>query len=143
MLREMMKSKIHRATVTDAHLDYVGSLTVDADLMKAADLLVDEKVHVVNVNTGARFETYVIEGEAGSGTICANGAAARLVQPGDLVIVISYGHFDEEEVRRHRPRVVFVDASNRIVPADARSAAEGRAPRAGRRRAAATRDDGC
>jgi aspartate 1-decarboxylase len=136
MLREMMKSKIHRATVTDAHLDYVGSLTVDADLLRAADLLVDEKVHVVNVNTGARFETYVIEGEAGSGTICANGAAARLVQPGDLVIVISYGHFDEEEVRRHRPRVVFVDSRNRIVP-------EERVPRARGRRAAAARDDGC
>ena len=136
MLREMMKSKIHRATVTDAHLDYVGSLTVDADLMRAADLVVDEKVHVVNVNTGARFETYAIEGEAGSGTICANGAAARLVQPGDLVIVISYGHFDEEEVRRHKPRVVFVDSRNRIVP-------EERVPRARGRRAAAARDDGC
>jgi len=136
MLREMMKSKIHRATVTDAHLDYMGSLTVDGDLMRAADLLPDEKVHVVNVNTGARFETYVIEGEAGSGTMCANGAAARLVQPGDLVIVISYGQFDEEEARRHRPRVVFVDSRNRMVP-------EGRAPRGARRRAAASRDDGC
>jgi len=136
MLRELMKSKIHRATVTDAHLDYMGSLTLDAELVRAADLVPHEKVHVVNVNTGARFETYVIEGEAGSGTVCANGAAARLVQPGDLVIVISYGQFTPEEVRRHRPRVVFVDARNRIVP-------EEKDPRAATRRAAAIGEDGC
>jgi aspartate 1-decarboxylase len=135
MLRELMKSKIHRATVTDAHLDYVGSLTVDADLMKAADLLPHEKVHVVNVNTGARFETYAIEGEAGSGVICANGAAARLVQPGDLVIVISYGQFDEAETKRHKPRVVFVDGRNRPIPEERVAG--------GARRRAATRDDGC
>jgi aspartate 1-decarboxylase len=116
MMREMMKSKIHRATVTDAHLDYVGSLTVASDLMEAVDLLPHEKVHVVNINTGARFETYVIEGEAGSGTLCANGAAARLVQPGDLVIVIAYGYYDDEEAKTLRPKVVFVDDHNRIVP---------------------------
>ena len=136
MLRSLMKSKVHRAVVTDAHLDYVGSLTLDADLVRAADLMPHEQVHVVNVNTGARFETYVIEGEAGSGIVCANGAAARLVQPGDLVIVISYGQYDEEEARRHSPRVVFVDARNRIVP-------EERVPRGRSRRAAAARDDGC
>jgi aspartate 1-decarboxylase len=134
MLREMMKSKIHRATVTDAHLDYVGSLTVDAELMRAVDLLPDEKVHVVNINTGARFETYVIEGEAGSGTVCANGAAARLVQPGDLVIVIAYGFYEEAEARRHRPKVAFVDSKNRIVPEE-----KAVVPR----RRAALREDGC
>ncbi len=135
MLRELMKSKIHRATVTDARLDYVGSLTVDADLMRAVDLAPDEKVHVVNINTGARFETYVIEGEAGSGTVCANGAAARLVQPGDLVIVIAYGFFDEAEARKHRPKVAFVDSRNRIVPEEKAAAAP--------RRRAAAREDGC
>ena len=135
MLRAMMKSKIHRATVTDAHLDYVGSLTVDRDLMEAADLLVHEKVHVVNINTGARFETYVIEGPAGSGVMCANGAAARLVQAGDLVIVISYGLYDEREAKAHRPKVAFVDSNNRIIP-------EEKAAGAARRRARAT-DDGC
>lgn len=135
MMREMMKSKIHRATVTDAHLDYVGSLTVDRTLMDAADLIPHEKVHVVNINTGARFETYVIEGEAGSGTICANGAAARLVQPGDLVIVISYGIFTEAEAKAHRPKVAFVDSRNRLIP-------EEKVPRSARRRAR-TPDDGC
>ena len=136
MLRELMKSKIHRATVTDAHLDYVGSLTVDAELMRAADLLPEEKVHVVNVNTGGRFETYVIEGKAGSGVICANGAAARLVQTGDLVIVIAYGFYDEAEVRKHRPKVAFVDSKNRIIP-------EERATTAASRRRAAAPEDGC
>ncbi len=135
MMRELMKSKIHRATVTDAHLDYVGSLTVDADLMAAADLLAHEKVHVVNINTGARFETYVIEGEAGSGVLCANGAAARLVQPGDLVIVISYGLYTEAEAKDHSPRIAFVDPKNRIIP-------EEKAAGSARRRARAP-DDGC
>jgi len=130
MLRELMKSKIHRATVTDAHLDYVGSLTLDRDLMEAVDLLPDEKVHVVNINTGARFETYVIEGKRGSGIVCANGAAARLVQKGDLVIVIAYGLFDPAEAKRHRPKIAFVDARNRRVPA-------------GKAAAAADREDGC
>lgn len=130
MLRELMKSKIHRATVTDAHLDYVGSLTLDRDLMDAADLLEGEKVHVVNIHTGGRFETYVIEGKRGSGVVCANGAAARLVQKGDLVIVIAYGFFNEKEARKHRPRIAFVDGRNRQVPA-------------GRAAAAAEREDGC
>jgi aspartate 1-decarboxylase len=109
----MMKSKIHRATVTDANLDYVGSITIDRNLMDAADLLVNEQVHVVDIDNGARFETYVIEGDAGSGTICLNGAAARLVQPGDKVIVISYGLYDEAELENHVPRVVLVDDTNR------------------------------
>jgi aspartate 1-decarboxylase len=130
MLRELMKSKIHRATVTDANLDYVGSLTLDRDLMEAVDLLSDEKVHVVNINTGARFETYVIEGKRGSGIVCANGAAARLVQKGDLVIVIAYGFFDAAEAKRHRPKIAFVDGRNRRVPA-------------GRAAAAAAGEDGC
>lgn len=135
MLRALMKSKIHRATVTDAHLDYVGSLTVDRALMDAAGLVTHEKVHVVNINTGARFETYVIEGEAGSGVMCANGAAARLVQAGDLVIVIAYGYYDEAEVKSHRPRVAFVDGKNRLLP-------EEKVPRTVRRRARVP-DDGC
>lgn len=114
MQRTMMKSKIHRAVVTDANLNYVGSITIDSDLMAAADLLEYEHVHVVDIDNGARFETYVIEGPAGSGTICLNGAAARLVQPGDKVIVISYGVFDEAELEDHSPKVVLVD--NRNVP---------------------------
>lgn len=112
MQRTMMKSKIHRATVTDANLNYVGSITIDRDLMSAADLLEYEHVHVVDIDNGARFETYVIEGEAGSGTICLNGAAARLVQPGDKVIVISYATYDKEELVGHTPKVVLVDDHN-------------------------------
>jgi aspartate 1-decarboxylase len=111
----MLKSKIHRATVTQADLHYVGSLTVDADLMKAADLLPGEQVHVVDINNGARLETYVIEGPRGSGVIGINGAAARLVHPGDLVIVISYASLDDAEARAHVPTVVHVDADNRVV----------------------------
>jgi aspartate 1-decarboxylase len=111
-LRTMLKSKIHRATVTDADLHYVGSLTVDADLMRAADLLPGELVHVVDINNGARLETYVIEGEAGSGVIGVNGAAARLVHTGDLVIVISYAQLSDGELAKHRPQVVFVDDRN-------------------------------
>jgi aspartate 1-decarboxylase len=107
-----MKSKIHRATITAADLQYEGSLTVDQDLLDAADLAAHEQVDVVNVNTGARFTTYVIAGLRGSGTIQLNGAAARLGVPGDLVIIMSYGLFDEEEVGGFTPRVVFVDASN-------------------------------
>lgn len=113
MQRIMMRSKIHRATVTDANLDYVGSITIDRDLMEQADLLEYEKVAVVNVNNGARFETYVIEGERGSGVICLNGAAARLAHAGDKVIIISYGSFDEAELAGYRPRVVHVDGDNR------------------------------
>lgn len=111
----MLKSKIHRATVTQADLNYVGSVTVDEDLMEAADLLPGEKVAVVDVTTGARLETYVIAGERGSGMLGINGAAARLVHPGDLVILISYAQMDDEQARRYRPRVVFVDADNRIL----------------------------
>ncbi len=115
MRRIMMKSKIHRATVTEANLHYVGSVTVDAELMERADLLPYEKVQVVDISNGARLETYVIEGRRGSGTFTLNGAAARLVQPGDKVIVISYAEFDEEEARRHQPIVVFVDDQNRVT----------------------------
>lgn len=111
----MLKSKIHRATVTQADLHYVGSVTVDEDLMEAADLLPGEKVAIVDVTNGARLETYVIAGRRGSGVLGINGAAARLVHPGDLVILIAYGQMDDEQARRYRPRVVFVDADNRIV----------------------------
>lgn len=115
MFRTMLKSKIHRATVTRADLHYVGSLTVDADLMAAADLLPGEQVAVVDITTGARLETYVIAGEAGSGVIGVNGAAARLVQPGDLVIVIAYGVLDDAGARGYRPRIVHVDADNAVI----------------------------
>ena len=115
MLRTMMKSKIHRATVTQADLHYVGSVTVDEDLLDAADLLPGELVHIVDISNGARLETYTIAGERGSGVIGINGAAARLVQPGDLVILIGYGQMETAEAREHRPQVVFVDADNRIV----------------------------
>ncbi|MCX4553604.1 aspartate 1-decarboxylase [Streptomyces sp. NBC_01387] len=115
MLRTMFKSKIHRATVTQADLHYVGSVTVDAELMEAADLLPGELVHIVDIDNGARLETYVIEGERGSGVIGINGAAAHLVHPGDLVILISYAQVEDAEARALRPSVVHVDADNRIV----------------------------
>ncbi|MGW1721451.1 aspartate 1-decarboxylase [Streptomyces sp. NPDC002306] len=115
MLRTMFKSKIHRATVTQADLHYVGSVTIDAELLDAADLLPGELVHIVDVTNGARLETYVIEGERGSGVIGINGAAAHLVHPGDLVIIISYAQVTDTEARTLRPRVVHVDAGNRIV----------------------------
>jgi L-aspartate-alpha-decarboxylase len=111
----MMKSKIHRATVTQADLDYVGSVTVDADLMDAADLLAGEQVAIVDVTNGARLETYVIAGERGSGVIGINGAAAHLMHPGDLVILISYALMDDDRARTYQPRVVHVDAANRVV----------------------------
>ena len=114
MNRTMCKSKIHRATVTGADLNYVGSITIDPVLMEAADLLEYEQVAVVNVNNGARFETYVIPGIPGKGEICLNGAAARLAHPGDKVIVISYAQYDEEELERYRPVFIFVDEQNRI-----------------------------
>ncbi|MFH0245764.1 aspartate 1-decarboxylase [Streptomyces sp. HK10] len=114
-LRTMLKSKIHRATVTRADLHYVGSLTIDADLMRAADLLPGELVHVVDIDNGARLETYVIEGPGGSGVIGVNGAAARLVQPDDLVIIIGYAQLSEEELADHEPRVVFVDGKNQMI----------------------------
>ena len=115
MQRMMCKSKIHRATVTGADLNYMGSITIDPELMEAADLLEYEQVHVVNINNGARFETYVIAGEAGSGVICLNGAAARLAQPGDKVIIISYGQYAEAEMQEFRPVFIFVDEANRIT----------------------------
>ena len=115
MLRTMMKSKIHRATVTQADLHYVGSVTIDADLMDAADLLANEQVAIVDINNGARLETYVIAGPRGSGIIGINGAAARLVAPGDLVIIISYAQMNEAETRDYHPRIVHVDEHNAIV----------------------------
>ncbi|MEU6115559.1 aspartate 1-decarboxylase [Streptomyces sp. NPDC047117] len=123
MLRTMFKSKIHRATVTQADLHYVGSVTVDAELMEAADLLAGELVHIVDITNGARLETYVIEGERGSGVIGINGAAAHLVHPGDLVILISYGQFEDAEARGLKPSVVHVDADNRIVAVGADASA--------------------
>ncbi|MGZ4427207.1 MAG: aspartate 1-decarboxylase [Nocardioidaceae bacterium] len=115
MLRTMMKSKIHRATVTQADLHYVGSVTVDEDLLDAADLLPGELVHIVDITNGARLETYTIAGERGSGVIGINGAAARLVQPGDLVILIAYAQMETAEARELKPHVVFVDADNKVV----------------------------
>ncbi|MEU4658523.1 aspartate 1-decarboxylase [Streptomyces sp. NPDC023723] len=115
MLRTLFKSKIHRATVTQADLHYVGSVTIDAELLDAADLLPGELVHIVDITNGARLETYVIEGERGSGVIGINGAAAHLVHPGDLVIIISYAQVTDAEARSLKPRVVHVDRDNRIV----------------------------
>jgi aspartate 1-decarboxylase len=115
MFRTMLKSKIHRATVTQADLHYVGSVTVDADLADAADLLDGEQVAIVDITNGARLETYVIHGERGTGVIGINGAAAHLVHPGDLVILISYGVMDDAEARTYQPKIVHVDAENQIV----------------------------
>ncbi|RZU45718.1 L-aspartate 1-decarboxylase [Streptomyces sp. BK022] len=115
MLRQVFKSKIHRATVTQADLNYVGSVTIDAGLLDAADLLPGELVHIVDITNGARLETYVIEGERGSGVIGINGAAAHLVHPGDLVIIISYATVTDAEARALEPRVVHVNEANRIV----------------------------
>ncbi|KUN18761.1 aspartate 1-decarboxylase subunit alpha [Streptomyces antibioticus] len=114
MMRTMFKSKIHRATVTQADLHYVGSVTIDADLLDAADLLPGEQVHIVDITNGARLETYVIEGERGSGVIGINGAAAHLVHPGDLVILLSYAQLADADARTFQPRVVHVDARNRV-----------------------------
>ncbi|SHK01037.1 L-aspartate 1-decarboxylase [Anaerobranca californiensis DSM 14826] len=111
----MFKSKIHKATVTEANLNYVGSVTIDKDLLEASGILPHEKVQIVNNNNGARLETYVIEGPRGSGVICLNGAAARLVQPGDVVIIIAYCQLDEQEAKNHQPTIVFVDEKNRIT----------------------------
>ena len=115
MRRRKMKSKIHRATVTDANLNYVGSITIDTDLMAAADLLEWEQVAIVDIDNGNRFETYVIPGAAGSGAMCLNGAAARLVHPGDRIIVISYGDYDQAELEGFEPAVVHVDRTNRAI----------------------------
>ncbi len=119
MQRVMLKSKIHRATVTDCDLHYVGSTTIDPELLEAADILEYEQVHVVDIDNGARFETYTIGGERGSGDMCVNGAAARLVHRGDTIIVISYGQYDQAELSRYEPRVVHVQAqTNRIITID-------------------------
>ena len=118
MRRKMLKSKIHRATVTGSDLHYVGSITVDADLLDAADILEHELVHVLDVDNGARFETYTIAGQRGSGEIKINGAAARLVHTGDTVIVVSYADYEREELETYEPVVVHVDSDNRIVTVD-------------------------
>jgi aspartate 1-decarboxylase len=122
MQRTMLKSKIHRATVTDCDLHYVGSITIDPDLLEAADILVHEQVAVVDVDNGARFETYTIEGERGSGEIKVNGAAARLVHRGDTIIVISYAQYDRIELETYVPRVVHVNTHNEIIEVDERVA---------------------
>src|SRR5687767_12715427 len=115
MYRTMLTSKIHRATVTHSDLHYVGSLTLDSDLLRAADLLPGELVHIVDIDNGARLQTYTIEGPAGSGIVGINGAAARLIHVGDLVIVIGYGLVRDEDARRRRPKIVHVDAKNQVV----------------------------
>ncbi len=115
MQLSMLKSKIHRAVITQAELDYVGSVTIDEDLMEAAGICEYEHVHIVNVNNGSRIETYVIAGERGSGVICLNGAAARSGQKGDTVIIMSYAAMSPEEASEHRPKVVFVNEKNEIV----------------------------
>lgn len=112
MFVEVLKSKIHRATVTEANLSYIGSITIDEDLMDAAGIIENEKVHVVNNNNGARFATYVIKGERGSGVVCLNGAAARLVQPGDVVIIMAYAMMDMEEAKLFKPKVIFPQGKN-------------------------------
>ena len=118
MRRSMLKSKVHRLTVTHADREYEGSLTLDADLLAAADILPFEQVHVWNVTRGTRLQTYAIAGAAGSGVVCANGAAAHLTRPGDVIIVATFAEFGDAAARRHRPRVVFVDDRNRVRDAD-------------------------
>jgi aspartate 1-decarboxylase len=113
MLRMMLKSKIHRATITEANLNYEGSLTIDANLLRLADILPYEMVHVYNINNGERFETYAIEGEAGSGVMCLNGAAARKGHPGDLIIVTTFATYQAAELAQHTPKIVLVDERNR------------------------------
>jgi len=120
MRRSIFKSKIHRATVTEANIDYEGSVTIDQDLMDAADMLPYEQLHIWDVDNGSRLTTYILPGPRGSGTICINGAAARLVRPGDRVILATFAEMDEEEAKTHRPKVVLVDAHNRIREIDHR-----------------------
>lgn len=116
MLIHILKSKIHRLTVTEANLNYIGSITIDQDLLDAADILPNERVSIVNNNNGERFETYVIAGERGSGMVCLNGAAARKVQPGDIIIVIAYAIMDAEEAKTYKPTILFPDtATNKLV----------------------------
>lgn len=125
MERKMLKSKIHRATVTGADLHYEGSITIDLDLMEAADIIPYEAVAIWNVTSGSRLETYAIEGERGSGVICLNGAAARLVAPKDLVIIASFVNMENEEARAHQPKLVFVDEHNRMLPTRKEIAGQG------------------
>ena len=115
MLVEILKSKIHRATVTEANLNYIGSITIDEALMNAAGIMENERVHIVNNNNGARFSTYVIKGEKNSGVVCLNGAAARLVQPGDVVIIMAYAMMDQEETATFKPKVVFPEAKTNKI----------------------------
>lgn len=115
MLREFLESKIHRATVTDANLNYVGSITIDAALLEAAKMREWQKVEILDVNNGERFQTYIIKGKAGSGEICLNGAAARKVQKGDKVIIVTYAMLNEQEMKDYRPNIVIVDENNKIV----------------------------
>lgn len=115
MFRTMMNGKIHKATVTEANLNYVGSVTIDAEILDAVGMVPNEKVQIVNNYNGARFETYIIEGEKGSGVICLNGAAARLVQPGDEVIIISYALIPEEKIQSHKPKVAIMKEGNKIA----------------------------
>ena len=125
MERKMLKSKIHRATLTGADLQYEGSVTIDRDLLEAADILPYEAVCIWDVNNGSRLETYASEGERGSGVVCVNGAAARLVAPGDLVIIASFVSLDDKEARSHEPKLVFVDERNRILPTRKEEAGQG------------------
>jgi aspartate 1-decarboxylase len=115
MIIEVLKSKIHRAKVTQSELNYVGSITIDEDLIDAANMIPNEKVQVVNNNNGARFETYIIKGERGSGTICLNGSCARLAQVGDIIIIVSYAHMEMEEAKKYQPVLVFPDENNRLI----------------------------
>src|SRR5699024_11373463 len=115
MFRTMMNGKIHRATVTEANLDDVGSITIDRNILDAVGMMENEKVQIVNNNNGARFETYIIEGQRGSGVICVNGAAARLVQPNDIVIIISYAFIDEKELEHHQPKIAIMGEKNQII----------------------------
>ncbi|MBB5173581.1 aspartate 1-decarboxylase [Texcoconibacillus texcoconensis] len=115
MYREMMNSKLHRARVTEADLNYVGSITIDEELLESVDMYANEKVQIVNNNNGERFETYIIPGERGSGTICLNGAAARLVQPGDVVIIISYVMVEQSKAHEHQPKVAILNEKNKIT----------------------------
>lgn len=115
MYINLLKSKIHRAVVTEANLDYVGSITIDEALMEASDIIKNEKVQIADINNGNRFETYVIPGERGSGMICLNGATARLVLPGDLIIIMSYAFLNREEVSSFEPRIVFVNGKNKVI----------------------------
>jgi len=138
MLRRMFRAKIHRATVTHADVDYEGSCTIDEDLMDAAGMLPNEELHVWNVTRGTRLVTYTLRGARGSGVVCVNGAAAHLCSPGDLVILATFGEMAEEEARRHVPRVVHVDAKNRIIGTDAEIAGPAQRPREADRLAPAT-----